>query len=155
MAEAARDLDRFVDAQRRAYDGALAELMAGRKAGHWIWFIFPQLAGLGSSPMARLYSIESPDEARDFLGHPLLGARLRECCLALLRHAGRPVSAILGEIDSIKLRSSMTLFETVAVPGDPFARVLEAFFAGRSDPLTLRMLGHDVAPEPTHSLQGD
>ena len=134
------DLQRFVDAQEWAIADALAELEAGRKRTHWMWFIFPQLAGLGRSETARFFGIRFADEARAYLAHPLLGSRLRQCCAALLRHRGRSAEAIMGSIDAVKLRSSMTLFEAVGDDPACFADVLEAFFDGR-DPETLRLLG--------------
>jgi uncharacterized protein (DUF1810 family) len=134
------DLVRFTIAQRDVYPRVLAELHAGAKRSHWMWFIFPQIAGLGRSHMAQLYAIRDLDEARAYLAHPVLGARLRECVAAVLAHAGtRTAEAIFGGIDSIKLRSSMTLFEA-AGGGDPFAGVLDAFFAGARDPETLHLL---------------
>ncbi len=135
-----QDLSRFVTAQRDIYPRVLAELHAGAKRSHWMWFIFPQIAGLGRSHMAQLYAISDLDEARAYLAHPVLGARLRESVAAVLEHAGmRTAETILGGIDSIKLRSSMTLFEA-AGGGAPFAGVLDAFFAGVRDAETLRLL---------------
>ncbi|MGV1047736.1 MAG: DUF1810 domain-containing protein [Solirubrobacterales bacterium] len=135
-------LQRFVDAQDRAgtYGRALAELRDGFKAGHWIWFVFPQLAGLGRSPTARAHAIASLAEARAYLEHPLLGPRLLECCEALLLHRERSAREILGEIDAVKLRSSMTLFARAATGQPLFAAVLDAFFAGAADPATERLL---------------
>jgi uncharacterized protein (DUF1810 family) len=134
------DLERFVAAQAGSYVDALAELKAGRKRSHWMWFVFPQLAGLGRSETARFYGIRSADEARAYLNHALLGARLRECCAALLHHQGTPAETILGSIDALKLKSSMTLFEAVADDPAPFAAVLDAFYGGARDPLTLDLL---------------
>ncbi len=125
------DLQRFVTAQDDGgtYERALAELRAGRKTSHWMWFVFPQEAGLGQSAMSRRYAIGSPAEARAYLGHPVLGPRLRECAAALLAVEGRSAVEILGEIDAMKLRSSMTLF-AAADPGEPlFPAVLERYFA--------------------------
>ena len=134
------DLDRFVAAQEGVYSRALAELRAGEKRSHWMWFVFPQIAGLGSSPMARRYAIASLDEARAYLGHPLLGQRLRACTEAVNAVSGRTASAIFGSPDDMKFRSSMTLFEAAA-PGEPaFAEALARYFAGSPDPLTLRRL---------------
>jgi uncharacterized protein (DUF1810 family) len=133
------DLQRFVDAQAGVYDRALGELRAGRKTGHWMWFVFPQIAGLGHSPMAQRYAIGSIGEARAYLDHPMLGARLRESSEALLPHAGTSPERILGGIDAMKLRSSMTLFDR-AQPGDVFGRVLAAFYDGEPDPATLRRI---------------
>lgn len=132
------DLDRFVEAQDRhdAYAGALAELRAGRKRGHWIWFVFPQIEGLGSSEMSRHYAISSLTEAAAYLAHPLLGARLIEAAQALLGLATRDAEAVLGGIDAIKLRSSMTLFERVENADPVFRRVLDEFYDGRGDPAT-------------------
>lgn len=130
------DLERFVEAQRTAYDGALGELRSGRKTGHWIWFVFPQIAGLGRSEMSRFYAIASLDEARAYLAHPVLGARLRECGAALLAVEGRTANQILGEIDAIKLRSSMTLFHRVASDETVFQDVLDRYFGGVADPAT-------------------
>ncbi|HEX6375625.1 MAG TPA: DUF1810 domain-containing protein [Allosphingosinicella sp.] len=140
-------LERFVAAQAPVYAAALAELKAGRKSSHWMWFVFPQLAGLGRSDMARYYGIASADEARRYLAHPLLGARMRECTAALLAHRGRSAEQMLGAVDAIKLRSSMTLFESVAEEPGPFAAALEAFFGGERDRETLRRLARsDSAP---------
>lgn len=134
------DLDRFVRAQAGAYDQALEELTAGRKRSHWMWFVFPQLKALGRSETARFYGIASDEEARAYLAHPVLGPRLRRCCAALLPHAGERPEAIMGSIDALKLRSSMTLFEAVAEDPSPFAAVLDAFYQGARDPLTCDLL---------------
>ena len=137
------DLERFVTAQATAYEGALAELRRGRKTGHWIWFVFPQIAGLGYSSMSRHYAIGSLAEARAYLAHPVLGSRLRDCAQALLAHGGRSAEAILGSIDAVKVRSSMTLFHR-ADPDDPvFRNMLETFYDGIPDPATDRLLGLD------------
>ena len=135
-------LERFVEAQRAAYDQALAEITAGVKRSHWMWFVFPQIAGLGRSPMARLYAIGDAVEAGAYLAHPLLGARLRECTAAMLGWAGRrSAEAVLGPIDAVKFASSMTLFDAVAeTPDNPFAHALAAFRHGERDPLTLERL---------------
>ena len=136
------DLQRFVDAQEQVIDGALRELRAGRKTGHWIWFVFPQVAGLGHSELSRYYAIGSLDEAREYLAHPELGSRLRECAAALLAVEGRTAEQILGPVDAAKVRSSMTLFHRVA-PGEPlFRAVLERYYAGIPDPRTDELLGH-------------
>jgi uncharacterized protein (DUF1810 family) len=135
------DLDRFVAAQASTYAGALAELRAGRKTGHWIWFIFPQIEGLGRSQMSHRYAIGSLDEAREYLGHPLLGGRLRACAEALLSVKRRTAEEILGPVDAMKVRSSMTLFLRAA-PEDPlFARVLERYYGGVPDAATDERLG--------------
>lgn len=131
-------LQRFVDAQEAAgiYERALSELRAGRKQSHWIWFVFPQVAGLGQSAMSQRYAIASPSEAQAYLAHPVLGPRLRECAAALLSHEGRTAEEILGGIDAVKVRSSMTLF-AAADPAEPlFRQVLDRFYAGEADPLT-------------------
>ena len=135
------DLARFVAAQEDIYKQALAELRAGRKQSHWMWFVFPQIAGLGHSPMAVRYAIASAEEARAYLAHPLLGARLRECVAAMLAHRGQRPEAILGGIDALKFRSSLTLFEAVADDPAPFAAALEAFYDGVRDARTLELLG--------------
>ena len=133
------NLKRFTDAQDGIYDAALAELHAGSKRSHWMWFIFPQFAGLGRSPLARLFSIGSLDEARAYLEHPLLGPRLRRCVEALLPWKGRSAEQILGSIDAIKLRSSLTLFDRIE-PSGIFAAGLAAFYAGEPDEQTLALL---------------
>jgi uncharacterized protein (DUF1810 family) len=134
------DLLRFVAAQEDIYPRALAELRAGRKRSHWMWYVFPQLAGLGSSPMSQRYSIRSLAEAAAYLRHPLLGPRLVECCEALLSVEGRSALEILGSPDDMKLRSCATLFERV-IPGSPvFAQVIDRYFQGSRDDATLRAL---------------
>ena len=133
------DLDRFVAAQAGVYDQALAELTAGRKRTHWMWFIFPQIAGLGSSPAAQRYAIPSLDEARAYLAHPVLGPRLRECARALLAVDGRSARDILGHPDDLKLRSSMTLFARAADDPEVFQAVLDRYYDG-PDPRTLTLL---------------
>jgi len=132
-------LDRFVMAQATVYDIALAEIRRGAKRSHWMWFIFPQIAGLGSSDMAQRYAIGSLDEARAYLAHPLLGARLRDCVGALQDLTGTTAVAVFGEIDATKLRSSVTLF--VEAGGGPlFSAALDRWFDGRPDPATLERL---------------
>ena len=132
----ANELERFVDAQRGTYEAVLAELRRGRKTGHWIWFIFPQVVGLGRSELSRFYGIASLEEAGAYLANPILGARLRECAGLLLMIPDAPAREILGDIDAIKVRSSMTLFHRAA-PDEPlFRRVLERFFGGVADPAT-------------------
>ena len=134
------NLQRFVDAQDGVIDTALVELRRGRKDSHWMWFVFPQLAGLGRSPTAQFYGIASLEEARAYLDHPLLGPRLTQCVEALLPWAGqRGVEDILGPVDAMKLRSSLTLFE--AASSEPlFGQALDAFFSGERDERTLEML---------------
>jgi uncharacterized protein (DUF1810 family) len=134
------DLQRFIRAQEGIYETALAELRAGSKQSHWMWFIFPQLRGLGHSATATYYGIASLDEARAYLEHPLLGARLRQCVEALLPWSERRTATqILGSIDALKLRSSLTLFDR-AEPEAVFAAGLAAFFGGESDERTLALL---------------
>jgi len=133
------DLARFLDAQGTHYDAALRELRAGRKTSHWMWFIFPQIAGLGHSSMSRRYAIRSRAEAEAYLAHPVLGARLRTCAGALLAHATGTAREILGDPDDLKLRSSATLFAAVEGPG-VFADLLGRFFDGKPDAATLALL---------------
>jgi uncharacterized protein (DUF1810 family) len=133
-------LDRFVAAQDGVYETALGEIRRGAKRSHWMWFIFPQIAGLGSSAMAQLYAIASLDEARAYLAHPLLGPRLRACVEALQDLTGTTAEAVFGGIDAIKLRSSLTLF--VEAGGEPLYRAaLERWFRGEPDMATLDRLG--------------
>ena len=130
------DLQRFVDAQRDSYDTALAELRAGAKRSHWMWFVFPQVAGLGRSATAQHFAISGLDEARAYLAHPVLGPRLVECTRALVELAGSDPVAVLGSVDAQKLRSSMTLFAH-ADPDQPvFRAVLDRYFGGRGDEAT-------------------
>jgi uncharacterized protein (DUF1810 family) len=134
------DLKRFLDAQRGGYESALAELRAGRKETHWSWYIFSQVVGLGSSAMSRRYAIRSLAEARAYLRHPVLGARLRESIFALNAHKGLTAEKILGEVDAQKLRSCLTLFAQ-ADPAEPlFAEALAKYFGGRGDAATLAIL---------------
>ena len=130
------DLRRFVEAQDGVYERALGELRGGRKTGHWMWFVFPQIAGLGFSAMSQRYAIGSLAEARAYLAHPVLGERLRECAAAVLAVEGSSAEQIFGGIDAVKLRSCMTLFHR-ADPSEPvFEAVLEKYFAGLADPAT-------------------
>ena len=140
MSDDPHNLQRFVDVQRSTYDQALAELLAGRKQSHWMWFIFPQLAGLGHSAMAQRYGIKSIDEAAAYLQHPLLGPRLEECAAALLQHKGRSAQQILGSPDDIKLRSSMTLFSAVAPETILYRQIIDHFYVSQVDPATLARL---------------
>ena len=135
-------LDRFVEAQAGGvFERAIRELAAGEKRSHWMWFVFPQLAGLGRSEIARFYAIADCDEAEAFLAHPLLGPRLREAAGTILEwRAHRSAEAILGGVDALKLASSMTLFEAVAENPAPFTQVLDAFYAGERDRRTLDLL---------------
>jgi uncharacterized protein (DUF1810 family) len=136
LGHAGFDLERFVAAQDPVWDDVLAELRRGRKASHWMWFVFPQVAGLGSSAMSQRYAISSLDEARAYLAHPVLGPRLREVVALVLAAEGRDADEIFGSIDARKLRSSMTLFHRAA-PDEPlFSAVLDRFFAGRADDAT-------------------
>ena len=134
------DLQRFVDAQFGVYDDACDELRAGRKASHWMWFVFPQLRGLGHSAMAQRYGIASLDEARAYLAHPVLGPRLRECTRLVLQVKGRTIHEIFGSPDDFKFRSCMTLFGFAAPDEDGFARALDKYFGGEPDPRTLALL---------------
>jgi uncharacterized protein (DUF1810 family) len=132
------DLERFVAAQNNGgiYDQALAELQLGSKSGHWMWFIFPQLAGLGRSDISRRYAISSLEEAREYLDHPVLGPRLLECAQVLTNHPDRTAGDILGGVDARKLHSSMTLFLRVAPGETVFKTVLAQFFDGQPDAAT-------------------
>ncbi len=134
------DLDRFLSAQEGVYERALSELKSGRKRTHWMWFIFPQIDGLGYSPTARRYSIKSIEEARQYLDHPVLGKRLLECTEAVLSLGGGSVSEIFGYPDDMKFKSSMTLFEKIAGPGSVFWSALDRYCHGERDDTTLRLL---------------
>jgi len=134
------DLERFLGAQAAVYASALAELRAGRKRSHWMWFVFPQLIGLGSSPTANHYAIRSRGEALAYLSHPVLGARLAECTDAMLAVADRNLSEILGYPDDLKFRSSMTLFAELSAPGSLYHQALDAYCGGEPDPRTLDLL---------------
>ncbi|HEY8994159.1 MAG TPA: DUF1810 domain-containing protein [Lacunisphaera sp.] len=133
-------MERFLTAQEGAYERALQELRAGRKLTHWMWFVFPQVAGLGTSAMAQKYAIGSRAEAAAYLAHPILGSRLVACAEALLSVTGRTAHEIMGSPDDTKLRSSMTLFATIADPGLPFHAVLDRYYAGRTDERTVEFL---------------
>ena len=134
-------LQRFLDAQGGGtYEGALAELRAGRKRGHWIWFVLPQVRGLGLSPTSQHYGLTGADEARAYLAHPVLGARLRECFGALLDLDEPDPVRVLGSVDAVKLRSCATLFEAVAPEEPAFAAVLDRWYDGERDPGTLERL---------------
>ena len=134
------DLKRFLDAQATVYQNALSELRAGQKRTHWMWFIFPQVAGLGQSAMAQRYAIGSRAEAQRYLEHPVLGQRLRQCTEAVLSVQGKTALQIFGAPDDAKFRSSMTLFETVSQDG-LFGKALDRFYAGERDQATLDFLG--------------
>jgi uncharacterized protein (DUF1810 family) len=132
------DLQRFVVAQDvgRTYDQATAELRRGRKTSHWMWFVFPQITGLGQSPVSRLYAISGLAEAKAYLAHPVLGPRLVECAAILGGLSGRTAEQIFGPIDALKLRSSMTLFLRAAPDEPVFRQVLDQYFGGKPDPAT-------------------
>jgi uncharacterized protein (DUF1810 family) len=134
------DLQRFVDAQERVYPDVLDELRAGRKRSHWIWFIFPQVAGLGSSPTAARYAIFSLDEARAYLRHELLGPRLHECAQLVNAVQDRSIGQIFGSPDDLKVRSSMTLFAHATGDNQDFVELLERYYDGEEDPLTVARL---------------
>lgn len=136
----AEGLERFVAAQAPVWPRVLAELAAGHKRSHWMWFVFPQIAGLGQSAMSVRYALASRREAVDYLAHPLLGERLRTATDLVLDHAGTPADAILGGIDAVKFRSSMTLFHATAPGEGRFAKALAVFFAGAEDPRTRAIL---------------
>uniref|UniRef100_A0A942T6W6 DUF1810 domain-containing protein n=1 Tax=Neobacillus citreus TaxID=2833578 RepID=A0A942T6W6_9BACI len=135
-----RDLERFVTAQDGVHETALDELRRGRKSSHWMWFEFPQLAGLGRSPTARYFAVADLAEARAYLAHPVLGPRLLDACAVVVAAPAGSVEELLGGIDAVKLRSSMTLFALAAADPSPFRAVLERWFAGMTDPVTTRLL---------------
>lgn len=134
------DLNRFLTAQAEDYERALAELQRGRKESHWIWYIFPQVAGLGYSSISREYAIRSKEEAAAYLEHPVLGARLKQCCEALLKHQGKRIQDIMGYPDDRKLRSSMTLFAMISTDESIFHQVLKVFYSGQMDERTVQFL---------------
>jgi uncharacterized protein (DUF1810 family) len=134
------NLQRFLDAQAPVYERARRELEAGRKESHWMWFIFPQIAGLGQSPMSIRFAIASLDEAMAYLAHPVLGARLRECARLMLDLEAKTARDIFGSIDEVKFRSSMTLFARAAPDDEAFQRCLDRYFAGDPDSATLARL---------------
>jgi uncharacterized protein (DUF1810 family) len=134
------NLQRFVDAQEHVYASVLSELKRGRKYGHWIWFIFPQIKGLGHSPNSEFFGISSSQEARAYLQHPVLGPHLEECTQLVNAVAGRSAEDIFGEIDAMKFRSCMTLFANATPENGIFMRALQKYFDGEFDPLTIRHL---------------
>jgi len=134
------DLSRFTSAQESIYDSVLTELRNGRKRTHWMWYIFPQIDGLGRSATAKHYAIKSMEEARQYLNHPVLGKRLLECAEAVFTIEGRSISEIFGYPDNLKLKSSMTLFACVAAPCSVFSCVIDKYFNGERDALTLQLL---------------
>jgi len=136
------DLGRFVTAQEPVYDRVLSEIRSGRKRTHWMWFIFPQIDGLGSSATARHFAIKRIDEAEAYRQHPVLGARLQECAEAALAVEGRSASEIFGYPDDLKLKSCATLFASVSRPGSIFHRILEKYYDGEQDAKTLVLLGN-------------
>lgn len=139
------ELQRFVDAQLSVYDKALCEIRQGQKRSHWMWYLFPQFIGLGTSTISRRYAIRSRDEAIAYLDHPLLGPRLTSIADAVLELRGLSATAIFGSPDDLKLRSSATLFAAVSPHASTFHRLLEQYFNGEPDPLTLELLGRGVA----------
>ncbi len=136
------DLNRFISAQEGVYDRVLAELRGGLKRSHWMWFIFPQIDGLGHSPTTRHYAVKSLEEGRHYLSHPILGTRLVESAEAVLAVQGKSASDIFGYPDDMKLQSSMTLFALVAGPHSVFERVLDKYFQGKRDARTLQIVGN-------------
>ena len=141
------DLQRFVIAQdaRGTYSSALGELRAGRKVGHWMWFVFPQTTGLGTSELSRRYAISSLEEARRYLAHPVLGERLEECARVLVELHGRSVEDIFGPVDAMKLRSSTTLFARAAPERPLFRDILDRYFGGLEDEATVAQLQRSTA----------
>jgi uncharacterized protein (DUF1810 family) len=137
------NLERFVDAQTPVYEQVRRELRTGRKESHWMWFVFPQIAGLGQSPTSARFAIASLDEAAAYLAHPILGPRLRECAALALASEGT-ARRIFGPVDEMKFRSSMTLFATAAPGEDLFRRCLEKYFAGAPDPATVEILARQA-----------
>ena len=133
-------LERYIKAQAPVYARALAELKAGEKQSHWMWYIFPQIAGLGRSGMSQTYAIQSLDEARDYLAHPVLGARMRECCRVLLALEGKTAHEIFRSPDDLKFRSCLTLFAQAAPDESLFDELLVKYFGGKEDPATLELL---------------
>lgn len=131
---------RYVSAQADVYEKAIGELSAGRKASHWMWFIFPQLRGLGHSEMSRKYAIASVKSAQRYLDHPLVGPRLRECTRLIIETQGNEIESIFGYVDAMKFHSCMTLFAIATEEGGVFSEALDRFFAGEQDPNTLRLL---------------
>lgn len=133
-------LDRFLEAQERMYEIALKEIRNGEKESHWMWYIFPQLRGLGRSQMAYVYGINGLEEAKAYLAHPVLSARLIEISEALLEHKGKDIEDILGDIDAMKLRSSMTLFALISEGGSIYHNVLDCFYNGKTDSYTIELI---------------
>lgn len=137
------ELERFVEAQRDDYNKALTEIQAGAKCSHWMWYIFPQIEGLGHSRLAQFYAIKSRTEAQAYLSHPVLGQRLMEITKALLTHKGKDVVEIMGAVDALKLRSSMTLFSLVSVGNSIFCDVIHQFFDSNYCEQTIKFINRD------------
>jgi len=138
------DLSRFVQAQQDDYERALAEISSGRKRSHWMWYIFPQFAGLAFSSTSKHYAIKSLEEAKAYLAHPILGPRLRECAEAVVDLEGRSATQVFGSPDDLKLRSCATLFACVSLPGSVFHRLIGKYYRGEFDGNTLQLLGIDA-----------
>ena len=134
------DLNRFIEAQNTNYEAAISELRAGRKRSHWMWYVFPQIVGLGNSAMSYRYGITSEDEARAYLAHPVLGPRLIECAEVVLAIENRSAHEILGSPDDLKLKSSATLFAHVSPPGSVFERILDKYYSSERDSRTLALV---------------
>lgn len=134
-------MNRFLTAQKNVYEKALAEITKGKKRTHWMWFIFPQLYGLGQSEMSIFYGIKDIEEAKEYLANPVLGGRLVESSKALLGHSGKSAIEIMGDIDAVKLRSAMTLFAVISEENSVFHQVLRQFYKGKMCAKTLRLLG--------------
>ena len=140
MADDPYDLARFIEAQRGEYEQALAEIRSGRKRSHWMWYVFPQFTGLGSSPTSAHYAIKSREEAKQYLAHPVLGRRLVECAEAVLQIRDRSAHEIFGSPDDLKLRSSATLFASVSPEGSVFHRIIDKYFDGKRDVRTTELM---------------
>ena len=134
------NLNRFLEAQMTTYEGAMLELARGRKESHWIWYVFPQIDGLGRSDTAKLYSIKSLEEGRAYLEHPVLGQRLIEACEVLLNLKDKPIDEVMGYPDDLKLLSSMTLFETLSEPISIFTKIIEIYFDNERDKISLEII---------------
>ena len=142
------DLSRFLRAQEVDYEQVVSEIRSGRKRSHWMWYVFPQIDGLGFSSLSKRYSIKSLGEARAYLAHPVLGPRLLECAEAVVSVEGRSATEVFGSPDDLKLRSCATLFASVTPPGSVFERLLGKYYRGRRDDKTLQLLGMDSADPP-------
>jgi uncharacterized protein (DUF1810 family) len=138
------NLSRFIEAQERDYNRALSEIAAGKKRSHWMWYIFPQVAGLGFTATSQHYAIKTLDEAKAYLAHPVLGPRLRECAQTVVDLEGRRAHDVFGSPDDLKLRSSATLFACVSPQGSVFHRLIEKYYGGAFDDRTLRLLGAEL-----------